>query len=197
MARNAAFDRRCTSASCAGRQVGRDDRLRPLVEVLRLVVVELARRHHLAGDRRLGLVVAEHRALDLARVRHAGLDDDLAIEARRRGRCAASSSPASWAFEMPTLEPRLAGLTKSGNGSRASRPSRTPARFAQPVALAGPRRSRPMRQAALRRRRPSSSPCPCRPPRPARRSRRRACWRARAGPAPCRPRRRGRAAPGR
>src|SRR5688572_8897534 len=30
---------------------------------------------------------------------------------------------------MPTLEPRLAGLTNSGIGSFASRPSRTPARL--------------------------------------------------------------------
>src|SRR5581483_6095872 len=30
--------------------------------------------------RRLGLVVAEHGALDLPRIRHGGLDDDLAIE---------------------------------------------------------------------------------------------------------------------
>ena len=51
----------------------------PLVDVLRFVVVELPRRHDLAGDRGLRVVVADHGALDLARVRHGQLDDDLAV----------------------------------------------------------------------------------------------------------------------
>ena len=75
---------RISSLSVAG-QIGGDDVARGAVEIFRLVVVELARRDDLAGHRRLGLVVAEHGDLDLARLRHRGLDDDLAIELARRG----------------------------------------------------------------------------------------------------------------
>ena len=63
-----------------GWQLGRNDRLRTLVEVLRLVVVELARGDDFARHRGLRLVVAEHAALDFPRVGHRGLDDDLAVE---------------------------------------------------------------------------------------------------------------------
>ena len=64
------------------RQRRGDVRHRPVVEVLGFVVVELARGHDLAGHRRLRVVVAEHRHLDLAGVGHGGLDDDLAVELR-------------------------------------------------------------------------------------------------------------------
>jgi hypothetical protein len=50
-----------------------------VVEILRFVVVELARRNDLAGDRRFRPVVADHRALDLACRGDRRLDDDLAI----------------------------------------------------------------------------------------------------------------------
>ena len=81
IARNASTARRRTSAVCVSSSGGRDEHRR-LLEILRLVVVELARRQDLARDRRLGIVVAEDRALDLARVGHRGLDDDLAVELR-------------------------------------------------------------------------------------------------------------------
>ena len=42
-----------------------------------------------------GVVVAEHGALDLARLRHRRLDDDLAVEARRRAPSPSRSSAAS------------------------------------------------------------------------------------------------------
>ena len=74
----------CTSRGRRRVEVGGDHRLRPAVEVLRLVVVELARRDDLAGHRRLGLVVAEHGALDLARLGTAASTTDLAVE--REGR---------------------------------------------------------------------------------------------------------------
>ena len=71
------------------RQVGRDDRPRVVVEILGLVIVELARWDHFAGNRHLGIVVAEHGDLDFACVGHRGFDDDLSIELRgqvdRRG----------------------------------------------------------------------------------------------------------------
>ena len=178
------------------RQVRGDDRLRSFVEVLRLVVVELARRDDLAGHRRLGLVVAEHRALDLARVGHRGLDDDLAIEAAGerhrlaqpgrvlRLRDADARSQVGRLDEHRELQRLLEVRRRSASASRSQSWRRT-TRYGQHG------------QAARGEQRPSSSPCPCRPPRRARRRRRRGCWRARAGPGSCRPRRRGRAASGR
>ena len=45
-----------------------------------LVVVELATRHHLAGDGRLDLVVAQHADLEFTRRRHRSLDHHLQVE---------------------------------------------------------------------------------------------------------------------
>ena len=100
----------------AGRSAGMT-RARSVVEVLRLVVVELARRDDLAGDRGLRVVVAEHRALDLARVRHRRSTTILRSNCAARS-IAARSPSRVFAFEMPTLEPRLAGLTNSGYAER-------------------------------------------------------------------------------
>ena len=62
------------------RQLRRNDHLGPIVDVLRFVVVELARRNDLTGNRGFRRVVAEHGAFDLAGFGHRRLDDDLAIE---------------------------------------------------------------------------------------------------------------------
>ena len=71
------------------------------------------------GDRRLRLVVAEHAALDLAGVGHGGLDDNLAVE--RSGEVhRLAQAGLVLAFEMPTLDPRLAGLTNIGKRSARS-----------------------------------------------------------------------------
>ena len=48
--------------------IRRDDGAAPLIQVLLPVVVELPSRDDLAHDRRLRLVVAEHRDLELPRV---------------------------------------------------------------------------------------------------------------------------------
>ena len=66
------------------------------------------------GTEASGCALPSTRALDLARVRHRALDDDAAIEvaASVDGRGQIGRRPAT--FEMPTLEPMLAGLTKSG-----------------------------------------------------------------------------------
>src|SRR5206468_9561049 len=58
---------------------GDDEAGAALRRVLRVVVVELPVRDDLAGEGRLGLVVAEHGDLDLARV-DGGLHHRLAIE---------------------------------------------------------------------------------------------------------------------
>ena len=178
------------------RQVRGDDRLRSFVEVLRLVVVELARRDDLAGHRRLGRVVAEDRALDLARVGHRGLDDDLPVEAagERHRRRAARRRPS------PSRCRRSIPGWPASRTSGTSAPSRGPAAILSAIARPSRGAARPgtgTRAARARRRAPSSPPCPCRPPTPARRRRRRGCWRARAVPGSCRPRRTGRAASGR
>src|SRR5262245_36029511 len=52
------------------------------VDVLGFVVVELAGRKDLAGDRRLWITIAQYGALDLAGVRDRTLDDDASIELR-------------------------------------------------------------------------------------------------------------------
>ena len=98
-------------------------------------------------------------------------------------------------FEMPTLEPRLAGFTNTG---RPSARDLLQHRVAIAIPL-GAHEAVPGARPAGRAPRTASSspPCPCRPPTPARRGRRTASWRARADPAPCRPRRTGHAAPGR
>ena len=134
--------------------------------------------------------------LDLARVRHRRLDDDLAIELRRRASIAARSSAACLAFEMPTLDPRLAGLTNTRKAEAVD--DRLQDARARRAASRASARLRSRRSAAPWPRTPASSPpCPCRPPTPARRRRHTARWPARAAPAPCRLRRTGRAAPGR
>ncbi len=78
---------RCTRACTAGSTSAGTSRRAPCgVEVLRGVVVELVtRRHDLAADRRDRVVVAEHRALDLADALEALLDHDLAGEPERLG----------------------------------------------------------------------------------------------------------------
>ena len=64
---------------------------------------------------------------DLARVRHRRLDDDLAIELRGELDRRVAARSACFAFEMPTLEPRLAGLTNTGKpSSRGDRAASTP-----------------------------------------------------------------------
>ena len=100
-----------------GRQVRGNHGLRSVVEILGLVVVELARRQDLAGHRGFRIVVAEDGAFDLTRVGHRGFDDHLAIELRGRVSIAGTSSSRVFTFEMPTLDPRLAGLTKTGSPS--------------------------------------------------------------------------------
>ena len=92
--------------------------LRSVVEVLGFVVVELARRHDLAGHRGRRLIVAEHGALDLARVGTAASTTILRSKPPARS-IAAASPAASLAFEMPTLDPRLAGFTNIGKPSAA------------------------------------------------------------------------------
>ncbi len=84
IARNAWIACRRTSAVDVRFERRRNDQARRTVEILRLVVVELARRHDLARHRRLGRVVAEDRALDLARIRNGALDDRLPVVVQRR-----------------------------------------------------------------------------------------------------------------
>ena len=115
------------------RQIRRDEDLRPVVDVLGLVVVELARRDDFAGHRGRRLVVAEHGALDFARLGHRRLDDDLAVEARRRDPSPPRATRGSLAFEMPTLDPRLAGFTNIGKPSARSSSAGTLVAIARPV----------------------------------------------------------------
>ena len=198
IALNAAIASARTSAARASSSAAGITVRESVVEVLRLVVVELARRDDLAGHRRLGIVVAEHGALrSRARCGTAASIDDLAIELRGERRSPSRSSAACFAFEMPTLDPRLAGFTNTGKPRRVDDASAaTRALVALPVALQHDLVVAD-RQALARRRPASSPPCPCRRPTRARRRRRTARWRARAAPARCRPRRTGRAAPGR
>ena len=132
---------------------------------------------------------------DLARVGHRGFDDDLAIELGGERRSPARSSAACFAFEMPTLDPRLAGLTNTGKPRLVDDALQD--RRARRAASRASARPRSRRSAGPSpRTRASSPPCPCRPPTRARRRRRTARSPARAGPAPCRLRRTARAAPG-
>src|SRR6185436_5521859 len=86
------------------------------VEVLRLVVVELARRDHLARHGRLGIVVAEDRTFDFARFRHGRLDHDLAVElGRELDRRPQLRRVAR--LRDATLDPRFAGFTNTGKPS--------------------------------------------------------------------------------
>src|SRR5581483_5977138 len=65
-----------------GRERRRDQQLRPAIEVFGAVVVELVAGNDLARDRSFGLVVAQHRYLDLARVDKL-LDENLLVVAER------------------------------------------------------------------------------------------------------------------
>ena len=125
-----------------------------VVEVLRFVIVELPRRDDLAGHRRLRIVVAEDAALDLARIRHGGLDDDLSVEAAGQRPSLRGARRRSFAFEMPTLDPRFAGFTNIGNRSAVSRLRERSAAVAAPSRCAG-RRDRGRREGRARRRPPS------------------------------------------
>ena len=117
MARNASIASRRTSATVAGGQIGGNHRLRSLVQILRFVVVELARRDDLAGHRGLRIVVAEHRAFDLARVRAPRLRPRPCDRTASAISIAGTSSAGVFTFEMPTLDPRLAGFTNTGRPS--------------------------------------------------------------------------------
>ena len=79
IARNASIGERLQARAHLVGHVGGNREPARAVEILGFVVVELARRHDLAGHRRDRVVVAEHGHLDLSRVRHGGLDHDLAI----------------------------------------------------------------------------------------------------------------------
>ena len=106
---------------------------------------------------------------------------------------AAASSLASCALVMPTELPSVAGLTNTGKRNFLRIARSTLARRLLPLRNAESRGNRrpatwPAEQVA------SACLCPCRPPSPARPSRRTEARQVRAGPAPCRPRRTCRAA---
>ena len=116
------------------RQIRRDEDLRAVVDVLRLVVVELARRDDFAGHRGRRLVVAEHGALDLARARPPPPRRRSCDRSCRRDPSPRRATPRSLAFEMPTLDPRLAGFTNIGKPSAALELGRRPrSRSARPL----------------------------------------------------------------
>ena len=165
-----------------------------VVEILGFVIVELARRDDLAGQRRL-----RARRCPAPRIR---------FRARRappprrqpcdrtpaRARSPPPARPPYFTFEMPTLEPRLAGLTNSGRPSARAhlghaRRGRCPTRVA---VNADPRHDR---QPARGEHHPHGRLVHAHRPRPSRPDRHTARWRAPAGPARCRPRRTARAAP--
>ena len=110
---------------------------------------------------------------------------------RTRTRCRAPrrARPSVFTFEMPTLEPRLAGFTNSGRPSVAQ-PRRGRGRPPRPLDVRHHGVGR-LRQAVGGEQRLHRRLVHARPPRPARRTRRRAPRPARAGPARCRPRRSG------
>ena len=110
----------------------RDQQLRPVLDVLVVVVVELAPRHDLADDRRLRLVVAEHGALELPRV-DPFLDEDPLVVAEGEHRRPPPRSSHAFTFVTPTEEPPQAGLTKSGSAE---------AERLEPRAQRGPSRRR-------------------------------------------------------
>ena len=194
IARNASIASRCTSATLRRRQVGGNHRLRPVVEVLRLVVVELARRDDLAGTEASG----------------SSLPSTAHSISRASGTPASTTTLRSNSSASSIAGDQLVGglhLRDADARSEVGRldEQRQPERERRRRATASRSRSqsaRDERRATARpagrapRTAPSSPPCPCRRPRPARRRRRTARWPARAGPAPCRPRRTGRAAPG-
>ena len=162
------------------------------VEVLGFVVVELARRHDLAGDRRLGSSLPST-AHSISRASGTAASTTTlrsysaaSVDAPRRARSRVR------AFEMPTLDPRLAGLTNTGKprpaldragDDAAARRAQSPAQHDRVVRhdrqAVRARRALHHRLVHAHRRGEHAA------------RRRTARWRARAAPAPCRPRRSG------
>ena len=152
--------------SAGGRSAGMIDP-RSVVEVLRLVIVELARRDDLAGHRRLRVVVAEHRALDLARVGHRRFDDDLAVEASRRDPSPSRRLVAILRLRDADARSEVRRLDEHRKAERRCS-SVADDLVAVPFPLVAQHDAVVAdRQAARPRRPPSSAPCPCRAPMPA------------------------------
>ena len=116
---NASHGQRLQLLGHVGGQSARDDQLGRAVLVLVVVVVELGAGHDLAGQRRPGVEVAEHGALDLAA--DDGLLDDQPLVVARPLVESARSSSRSWALVTPTDEPMLAGFTNIGKPSSSAR----------------------------------------------------------------------------
>ena len=100
-------------------QPGGHHQVHPARLVLRLVVVPLGIDHDLARQRRLGLEVAQHRALDLHAVRPSPPRSP-AGRARRPPPARPPARPREDTFEMPTDDPSRAGFTNTGSPSRSS-----------------------------------------------------------------------------
>ena len=116
---NASIDSRRISAVSTVAERRRDEGLRVVVDVLRFVVVELARRDDFARKRRFGSSFpSTAHSISLAFGTAASMTTFRSNWSASS--IAALKSASDFAFEIPTLEPRLAGLTNTGyrNSSR-------------------------------------------------------------------------------
>ena len=114
--------------------------LRAVVEVLRFVVVELARRDDFAGHRRLAASSLPSTAHSISRASGTAASTTiLRSKAPARSMRRRPARRASLAFEMPTLDPRLAGLTNIGKPSARSSSAAIAVAAAAPTRGAGRR----------------------------------------------------------
>ena len=105
------------------------------VEILRFVVVELARRNDFAGHGRLGLVVAEHGHFDLARLGHAASMTILRSNSAAERSMAVLSSAACLAFGNAHARSEVRRLDEDRKSETVDDEAQDRALVALPVAL--------------------------------------------------------------